>query len=345
MVATNPATTRKSRLEFLDFLRCIAAFSVLIQHACEKLFPSFVSFTSHYFQFGVFGVTLFFLCSGFVIPVSLEKTHSLKKFWINRLFRLYPLYLVSMIAALLLIVATNGVLPSFADILSNLTMLQKFMGRPSILHLYWTLSLEMAFYIMVSLVFLAGWLKKSVALAVTALVITLLVGVAGTQFFHLFTQGWGTAFYFATMFIGFLYYRRFQQKVSASVFTSVILAAMAVLLLITYFNLYGKDKPEALGTLSFLPVTTAIAGAYLVFSLTFALRKVRYPAFLLTLGVISYSLYLVQAIVFLVIPPTPQPYLTVAIWLAAIILISFLTYHLVEKPFMSIGRKLQGHSH
>jgi peptidoglycan/LPS O-acetylase OafA/YrhL len=46
-----------------------------------------------------------------------------------------------------------------------------------------------------------------------------------------------------------------------------------------------------------------------------------------------------------VIPPTPQPYLTVVVWLAAIILLSFLTYHLVEKPFMSIGRKLQGPSH
>ena len=345
VVAANPATTRKSRLEFLDFLRCIAAFAVLIQHACEKLFPSFVNFTSHYFQFGVFGVTLFFLCSGFVIPVSLEKTHSLKKFWINRIFRLYPLYLVSMISTLVIIVASKRILPSFTDVLANLTMLQKFMGRPSILHLYWTLSLEMAFYIMVSLVFLAGWLKKSVALAVTALVITLLVGVIGTQFFQLFTQGWGTAFYFATMFIGFLYYRRYQGKVSGTVFTAVILAAMAVLLLITYFNLYGKDKPEGLGTLSFLPVTTAIAGAYLVFTISFVLRKVRYPAFLLTLGVISYSLYLVQATVFLVIPAAPQPFLTVIIWFTAIILLSFLTYRLVEKPFMSIGKKLLGPSH
>jgi len=224
-------------------------------------------------------------------------------------------------------------------------MLQKFMGRPSILHLYWTLSLEMAFYIMVSLVFLAGWLKKSVALAAAALVITLLVGVIGTQYFQLFTQGWGTAFYFATMFIGFLYYRRYQGKVSGAVFTAVIVAAMAVLLLITYFNLYGKDKPEALGTLSFLPVTTAIAGAYLVFTISFVLRKVRYPAFLLTLGVISYSLYLVQATVFLVIPAAPQPFLTVIIWFTAIILLSFLTYRLVEKPFMSIGKKLLGSSH
>src|SRR6186713_1339102 len=91
---SHAGSTRRNRLEFLDFLRFIAAFSVLIQHACEKVFPAFAYFCTHYFQFGVFGVTLFFLCSGFVIPVSLEKSHSLKKFWINRVFRLYPLYLV-----------------------------------------------------------------------------------------------------------------------------------------------------------------------------------------------------------------------------------------------------------
>jgi peptidoglycan/LPS O-acetylase OafA/YrhL len=194
---------------------------------------------------------------------------------------------------------------------------------------------------MVSLIFLAGWLKKSVALALISLAISLLIGVVGTQLFHLFSQGWGTAFYFSTMFIGFLYYRRLQQKVSAAVITTVVLSAMGVLLLITYFNLYGKDKAEGMGTLSFLPVTTAIAGAYLLFTLSFVMRRIQYPAFLLTLGVISYSLYLVQATVFSLIPASPQPYLTVVIWLAAIILISFLTYRLVEKPFMGIGKKLQ----
>jgi peptidoglycan/LPS O-acetylase OafA/YrhL len=319
----------------------MAAMSVLIQHACEKMFPSFVNFTTHYFQFGVFGVTLFFLCSGFVIPVSLEKTHSLKKFWINRVFRLYPLYLLSMITTMVLMVGHRP-LPSFTDILANLTMLQKFLGRPSILHLYWTLSLEMAFYIMVSLIFLGGWLKKSAALAVLSLVISLLIGVVGTQFLHLFTNGWGTAFYFSTMFIGFLYYRRHQGKVSAGTFIAIVLAAIGVLCLITYFNLYGKDQPEANGTLSFLPVTTAIAGAYLLFSLSFACRRMQYPAFLLTLGMVSYSLYLVQATVFTIIPAFHQPWLTVIVWLAAIILISLLTYHLVEKPFMAIGKKLQG---
>ncbi len=343
--AVAPVAAHGRRMEFLDFLRCMAAFSVLIQHACEKLFPSFAWFTSHYFQFGVFGVTLFFLSSGFVIPVSLEKTHSLRKFWINRVFRLYPLYLVSMISTLILVVSRHGVLPSEGDLLANLTMLQKFLGRPSILHLYWTLSLEMAFYIMVSLVFLAGWLRRSVTLVVISLVVSLLVGVVCTQLLHLFTQGWGTAFYFSTMFIGFLYYRRHQGKVSPAVLTAVVLSAMGVLLVITYLNLYGKDRPEAMGTLSFLPVTTAIAGAYLLFTISFILRRIKYPSFLLTLGVISYSLYLVQATVFSIIPVFPQPYLTVIVWLAAIILLSFVTYHLVEAPFMGLGKQLQKRIH
>ena len=341
--AKNGGSTRRNRLEFLDFLRCIAAFSVLIQHACEKVFPSFVNFCTHYFQFGVFGVTLFFLCSGFVIPVSLEKSHSLKKFWINRIFRLYPLYLVSILSTLILI--RTGVfgrsMPGLTDILANLTMLQKFLSRPSILHLYWTLCLEMLFYIMISGIFVLGYLKKTAGLAVFSLLITLLIGVAGTQLFHLFSSGWGTAFYFSTMFIGFLYYRYYKGQVTRPVFTGIVLSAMAVLLLVTYFNLYHKDQPAFLGTLSFLPVTLAIGAAYLLFTICFFRRGRQYPSFLLLLGVISYSLYLVQGTVFAIFPAIGHPVISVLIWLTAITVIATITYHLIEKPFMSIGKKLQ----
>ena len=336
-------STRKNRLEFLDFLRFVAAFSVLIQHACEKVFPSFAYFCTHYFQFGVFGVTLFFLCSGFVIPVSLEKSHSLKKFWINRVFRLYPLYLVSIVSTLLLIRA--GVyrrpMPGLTDILANLTMLQKFISRPSILHLYWTLCLEMLFYIMISAVFVLGLLKKTAGLAIFSLSITLLIGVLGTQVFHLFTSGWGTAYYFSTMFIGFLYYRYYKNQVPKAVFTGIVLSALGVLLLITYFNLYHKDQPEFLGTLSFLPVTLAILAAYGLFTICFLRRERQYPAFLIVLGVISYSLYLVQGTVFAIFPAIGHPVVSVIVWLSAITVISYGTYHLIEKPFISMGKKLQ----
>lgn len=335
------STTRKSRLEFLDFLRFLAAFSVLIQHGCEKVFPGFVKFCTNYFQFGVFGVTLFFLCSGFVIPVSLEKAHSLSKFWKGRFFRLYPLYLASMITTIVLIATgvSNRTMPSSADLLANLTMLQKFMGRPSILHLYWTLCLEMAFYIIISVIYAAGLLKKTVALTITSLTVSLLIGVVGTRVFQLFTNGWGTAYYFSVMFIGFLFYRFYKGQVSAPVFRTLLIAAIATLFLVTGSNLYQKDQPEFLGTLSFLPVTLAMLAAFIIFSISFQLRNRQFPTVLLTMGTISYSLYLVQGTIFSIVPPIESPLLSVIIWLVTITSLSFITYYIIERPFIALGKR------
>lgn len=51
---------RRGRFEFLDVARGIAALSVLIQHAAESVFPSLKSFSEQVYNFGMFGVVLFF---------------------------------------------------------------------------------------------------------------------------------------------------------------------------------------------------------------------------------------------------------------------------------------------
>jgi peptidoglycan/LPS O-acetylase OafA/YrhL len=45
--------------------------------------------------FGTFGVSLFFLITGFVIPISLAR-HNPITFLVNRVFRIYPAYLASL---------------------------------------------------------------------------------------------------------------------------------------------------------------------------------------------------------------------------------------------------------
>ena len=49
----------------------------------------------HGLDTGPLGVALFFLVSGFVIPISLER-HSPARFLLNRAFRLYPTYAVGL---------------------------------------------------------------------------------------------------------------------------------------------------------------------------------------------------------------------------------------------------------
>jgi peptidoglycan/LPS O-acetylase OafA/YrhL len=334
---------KKNRLAFLDFLRCVAAFSVLIQHVFEKSFPAFIHFTTYYFQFGLFGVILFFLTSGFIIPVSLEKGASLKTFWIHRIFRLYPLYILSIISVLLTIYfgAYRVQFPDPKTIIINLLMFQHFLGKPDILGLYWTLCLELFFYFIISVVFVLGYIKKSVFLASIFLGISFFVGVVVIGYFHTFRSGWGMIFYLSTMFMGTLFYRLDNKELSFRTFIVMIILAMLVLLSNTYINLYGHDKPELIGGSSFIPVTTAVIGAYLTFFAVAVIGKnVKFPRFLVFLGVISYSIYLVQGTVITATFGMADTPLLAFIKIVATVLISFVTYLFVEKTFIGIGKKL-----
>ncbi len=87
--------TRNRRFDFIDSARGIAALAVIAEHLYEARSPWFYTFSQTGFSLGAFGVTLFFLVSGFIIPVSIEKA-GLKRFWIARVFRLYPLYWLSL---------------------------------------------------------------------------------------------------------------------------------------------------------------------------------------------------------------------------------------------------------
>ena len=80
------------RLAFLDAIRGVACLLVMFQHILERISPNLKFFTVNYISFGTMGVISFFLVSGFVIPLSLERTGSIRFYFIKRFFRLYPLY-------------------------------------------------------------------------------------------------------------------------------------------------------------------------------------------------------------------------------------------------------------
>ena len=50
---------------------------------------------------GLYGVLVFFLVSGYIIPASLERHGRVRTFWIGRVFRIYPLW--SSLCAVLLV--------------------------------------------------------------------------------------------------------------------------------------------------------------------------------------------------------------------------------------------------
>jgi hypothetical protein len=73
------------RVAYLDVLRAAASISVLITPMLERTSPWFRSFRFSMFDLGFYGVTLFFLCIGYVIPRSIERSDSIGagvvRFW------------------------------------------------------------------------------------------------------------------------------------------------------------------------------------------------------------------------------------------------------------------------
>jgi peptidoglycan/LPS O-acetylase OafA/YrhL len=162
----------KEHIVFIDFLRGSAALLVAAFHSQihgvwgypgVEISPDSLTYRFIYGQFGVgvFAVALFFIVSGFLIPSTLERpTATVRDFAIRRFFRLYPLYWLSLAAMAVAspLVFHNPPIP-IKQVLWNLTMLQGFAGVPDVIGVYWTLQIEVVFYILCALLFAVGFLK------------------------------------------------------------------------------------------------------------------------------------------------------------------------------------------
>lgn len=132
-----------------------------------------------------YGIMVFFLVSGYIIPASLERRGSVRTFWIGRLFRVYPLWATAVAALLALDMLRFAERREFdgqgaaAVALAHVTMLQELLGTPNLLLVLWTLSYEMAFYLLVVALFTVRLHQRSAAIAVTLALLAAVSVAAG----------------------------------------------------------------------------------------------------------------------------------------------------------------------
>lgn len=135
------------RLDSLTGLRWVAALAVFFAHL-DYLAPSLVTVT----WIGACGVALFFVLSGFVLAWSAPAVDTARSFYRRRFARIYPLYVVSLVLALVVHEAWgDGTRAAPTVLLAVVLMVQGwFPGVPSVFYGVstpaWSLSHEVFFY-------------------------------------------------------------------------------------------------------------------------------------------------------------------------------------------------------
>jgi peptidoglycan/LPS O-acetylase OafA/YrhL len=169
----------KSRYIELDALRGIAVFTVMLYHYTFAYDFHFKLFSPHkfYLEHGNLAVHLFFIISGFVIFMTLERSKNRFDFPVSRFSRLYPAYWTAMFITIIFItimpVPTLGNY-TLKEIAVNVTMLQGFTKIRLIDQVYWTLKMELTFYVIMYFVYLVGILRKIEVICVAWLALSLI---------------------------------------------------------------------------------------------------------------------------------------------------------------------------
>jgi peptidoglycan/LPS O-acetylase OafA/YrhL len=190
-----PRPAAAKRLAWLDALRGIAALCVVFDHLTYSVLQPVRSAVYQWFDPGQYGVFVFFMVSGYIVPASLDRKGSVRSFWVSRLFRLYPLYLFA-VGAMIVLWAngigslsgmnSDAVTSSFADVF----MLQSVLWAPTVPNVVWSLAYEMVFYLMLTALFLGGVHRRSSRYALTFGVAAVVLGGVlhpGTLSYRLFT--------------------------------------------------------------------------------------------------------------------------------------------------------------
>ena len=209
-------------------------------------------------------------------------------FYISRFSRLYPPYWFAVIFSSIIIIFGDHVTKdiSFKEFLLNLTMIQYFFGVDDIDGVYWTLRVELTFYFWVSILFfflpqkvfkisLVAWVLTSLLIPYLDRVFNLYSSYPTLKILHRIFMLQFTAFFLS----GVSFYYMLINKKS---FYPILLAVLCLIVVMINhdFKYY---------------VSLMVIDLVFVFTLKGYFKFLKHR-FLIFLGGISYSLYLIHQI-------------------------------------------------
>lgn len=302
---TTGAVRRRAsgRLVAMDGLRFAAAAAVLLYHftATSTVSSYWGTNPSHAFpllnevtRYGWLGVELFFMISGFVILLSADG-RGIAGFVASRVGRLFPAYWACIVLTVgLQRVWSGGRRTSLTESLVNLTMVQDVFEVTGVQVVFWTLLVELKFYLLVLVVLALGPLTRNRVLAFATL--WPLAGWAAQELGAHSLADWlvpSYAPYFAVGMLLFLAYRDGFDLV-----TSVLLAGGLCLSVMRVLEASGRAADlQGVAVNPAITVLILLASVAAVWATTLRGRTApprRVAAVLGLVGALTYPVYLVH---------------------------------------------------
>lgn len=335
----------------LDGLRGVALLLVVCSHASLidiDMIPG-VDMSGT----GKTGVWLFFVLSSFLLMhqfLHLDANgrldgHAWKRYALRRAFRIYPLYTVFLLVCWLTPLKTYFGAFSFRDVIAHLLVIDGFWHT-------WSVAVELKWYLLLPLLVLAYLhLARSRFIVAT---MALAAAMALREWWTPEFSHYGLATYVNIFLVGswvaFAHHHLAQQEIARgrAFRMAAGAAAAAIFILIVamtpsiWERLQGEDVPLNHWHRSFT-LFGMLWGAFVVCVLQAptGLQAIFAWAPLRVMGVVSFSAYLWHGLLLANLewlPFEPGAYARAVVVFAALVAISVVSYLLIERPFLKIGR-------
>jgi len=316
-----------NKVTSLGLLRGIAVLAVCFCHFGNPFSNGIVlpDLFEAFHEYGKYGVHIFFVISGFIIPFSLYKAkYELGDYFLflyKRFLRLHPPYLIALLFTLLIAGASyySKHLPN-PETISTIFQSLFYIHAPGDNPVFWTLKVEAEYYMFIGLFFVLMTKFPRATLMLGIPILALLSLTVLTNYISLFS--YITFFMIGT--VGYLIY----VKTTNNLYEYILLLS---LIIFTY-------------VFSELPATIVSSLTILVI-LTF--RKT--PSEILEFpGEISYSLYLIHFPIGVklinILQRFVNPSFSILIFIGALIVCFFAGYvfwHFIEKPFARLSNNVK----
>ncbi len=336
-----------NRINSLDYLRGLAAVGIMCYHLQLLNFGEADAGTA-LAKIKIYGVAIFYILSGLTLYKVYEQHFSIRAipgFYKKRMFRIVPLLLL---ATILTYVLDSTQHVSLIKLVCNVVVLPGII-RPDVFiaNGAWSIGNECCFYLFFPVLLLLAKQNKFYlwySIFISGLIFIFFsffvlhpiqpLGAQWSTYIHVLNQ-----FFLFTLGMGLASLR---QPTAALKKTAPFAIAVLVLLVFLY---QVQGEPIALVTgATRLALTLYIAAlCYFVYIADFHFLPARVKWVLHTMGEISYAVYLMHPLVYLILKKLlgshASPYVLIAGTLLTTLPLSYVVYNRFEKYFISLGKK------